>query len=47
MLEYNSKIILVFCFEKILNPRDNNEIKPPLGKILKKHKPIIHCFVMF
>ena len=27
---------------KIVKPRDHNEIKPPIGKILQKYKPIRH-----
>ena len=29
-------------FWKIVKPRDHNEIKPPIGKIFRKYKPIRH-----
>ena len=32
-------------FWKIVKPRDDNEIKPPIGKIFRKYKPITHYFV--
>ena len=31
---------------KIVEPRDHNEIKPPIGKIFRKYKPVRHYFVM-
>ena len=33
-------------FWKIVKPHDDNEIKPPIGKIFRKYKPITHYFVM-
>ena len=33
-------------FWKIVKPRDHNEIKPPVGKIFRKYKPIIPYFVI-
>ena len=35
-----------FDILKIVKPRDHNEIKPPIGKIIRKYKPIRHYFVM-
>ena len=32
---------------KIVKPREHNEIKPPIGKIFQKFKPIRQYFVMF
>ena len=31
---------------KLVNPRDHSEIKPTIGKIFRKYKPIRHHFVM-
>ena len=32
--------------QKIVKARDLNEIKPPIGKIFRKYKPIWYYFVM-
>ena len=35
-----------FLLWKLVKPRDHNEIKPPIGKIFRKYKPVRHYFVM-
>ena len=35
-----------FLLWKMVKPRDHNEIKPTIGKIFRKYKPIRHYFVM-
>ena len=44
-LEFDSNHFGVVLWKKI-KPREPNEVKPPIGKIFRKHKPIRHYFVM-
>ena len=44
-LEFDSNHFHIL-FGKIVKPPDHNEIKPPVGKIFRKYKPIRHYFVM-
>ena len=44
-LEFDSKHFGVLL-RKIVKPRDHNEIKPSMGKIFRKYKPIRHYFVI-
>ena len=44
-LEFDSNHFGILLW-KIVKPRDHNEIKPPIGKIFRKCKPIRHYFVM-
>ena len=45
VLEFDSYHFgILLC--KIVKSRDHNEIKPPIGKIFRKFKPIRHYFVM-
>ena len=44
-LEFDSNHFVILLW-KMVKPRDHNEIKLPIGKIIRKYQPIRHYFVM-
>ena len=45
-LECDSNYFVILLW-KIIKPYEHNKIKPPIGKLFHKYKPITHYFVMF
>ena len=45
-LEFDSNHFGILIW-KVKKPRDHNKIKPPIGKVFQKYKPIRYYFVMY